>query len=104
MYAVIRTGGKQYRVNEGDTLRIEKLPVEAGESINFEEVLALGEGENVTIGTPLVEGGKVTALVQAHGRGEKVKVVKFKRRKNYLRQQGHRQSYTEVTITKIEAA
>jgi large subunit ribosomal protein L21 len=101
MYAVIKTGGKQYRVSEGDTLRVEKLAVEAGESIDFEEVLALGEGENLTIGTPFVSGGIVSARVTGHGRGEKIKIVKFKRRKNYLRQNGHRQDFTELSITKI---
>jgi large subunit ribosomal protein L21 len=101
MYAVIKTGGKQYRVSEGDTFRVEKLSIEAGENIEFDEVLALGEGENLTIGTPFVNGGKVTAMVNSHGRGDKIKIVKFKRRKNYLRQNGHRQDFTELTITKI---
>jgi len=103
MYAVIKTGGKQYRVSEGDTFRVEKLSIEAGENIEFDEVLALGEGENLTIGTPFVNGGKVTAMVNSHGRGDKIKIVKFKRRKNYLRQNGHRQDFTELTITKIAA-
>ena len=103
MYAVIKTGGKQYRVSEGDTFRVEKLSTEAGENIEFDEVLALGEGENLTIGTPFVSGGKVTAMVNSHGRGDKIKIVKFKRRKNYLRQNGHRQDFTELTITKIAA-
>ena len=103
MYAVFKTGGKQYRVSEGDTLRLEKLDVEAGQSIDFDEVLALGEGADLTIGTPYVTGGVVSATVNSHGRGEKIKIVKFKRRKNYLRQNGHRQDFTEVTITKIAA-
>ena len=103
MYAVIRTGGKQYRVSEGDTLRVEKLAADTGDSIDFTEVLALGDGDDLTVGTPLVAGGKVSATVQAHGRADKIKVVKFKRRKNYLRQNGHRQAYTEVKITKIAA-
>lgn len=103
MYAVIKTGGKQYRVSEGDTLKVEKLAAQAGETIEFDQVLAVGEGENLTIGAPVVAGGKVSATVEAHGRGEKIKVLKFKRRKNYLRQNGHRQDFTQIKITKIAA-
>lgn len=104
MYAVIRTGGKQYRVCEGDTLRVEKLDVSEGEAVEFDQVLALGDGEALEVGVPLVEGGKVSATVKSHGRHKKIRIIKFKRRKNYLRHQGHRQYYTEVEITGIEKA
>ena len=101
MYAVIRTGGKQYRVSRGETLRIETLDANAGDSIEFDQVLMVGEGESVKIGTPLVEGGKVTATVKAHGRGDKVEIIKFRRRKHHMKRMGHRQNYTEVEITGI---
>ena len=101
MYAVIKTGGKQYRVREGDTLRVEKLAEEAGAKIQFDQILMVGEGDNVTVGTPYISGSQVSATVVRQGRGDKIKVVKFKRRKNYLRQNGHRQSFTEVEITGI---
>ncbi len=104
MYAVIKSGGKQYRVKEGDTLRVEKLKVDEGETYEFDQVLAIGDGDELQVGTPVVEGGVVSATVKSHGRHKKIKVVKFKRRKNYLRQHGHRQDYTEVEITKIAAA
>jgi large subunit ribosomal protein L21 len=103
MYAVIQTGGKQYRVAEGDTLRVEKLAADAGAAIELDKVLLLGEGEDVRVGKPYVEGGKVTATVKAHGRSKKVKIVKFKRRKQYLKRQGHRQWYTELEVTGISA-
>ncbi len=101
MYAVIVTGGKQYRVRKGESLRVERLAADEGAKVEFDKVLMVGEGEDVKLGTPFVEGGKVSAKVKAHGRGRKIKVVKFKRRKNYLRTQGHRQDYTEVEITSI---
>jgi len=101
MYAVIKTGGKQYRVREGDTLRVEKLAGETGAKVQFDQILMVGEGDKVTVGTPFLSGGQVSATVVAQGRADKIKVVKFKRRKNYLRQNGHRQSFTEVEITKI---
>ena len=104
MYAVIKTGGKQYRVREGDTLRIEKLAAEAGAKVQFDQVLMVGEGDDVKVGTPYVSGTAVSATVVGQGRGDKIKVVKFKRRKNYLRQKGHRQAFTEVEITKIGGA
>jgi large subunit ribosomal protein L21 len=104
MYAVIKTGGKQYRVREGDTLRVEKLAEEAGAKIQFDQILMVGEGDNVTVGTPYISGSQVSATVVRQGRGDKIKVVKFKRRKNYLRQNGHRQSFTEVEITGIGGA
>ncbi len=103
MYAVIKTGGKQYRVQEGDVVRVEKLPVEEGASVEIEEVLMIGDGDNVQIGAPYVEGGKVTATVQAHGRGKKVEIIKFRRRKHHMKRQGHRQDYTELKITGISA-
>ena len=104
MYAVIKTGGKQYRVREGDTLRIEKLAAEAGAKVQFDQILMVGEGDKVSVGTPYLSGSQVSATVISQGRGDKIKVVKFKRRKNYLRRNGHRQSFTEVEITKIGGA
>jgi large subunit ribosomal protein L21 len=103
MYAVIQTGGKQYRVAEGDTLRVEKLGAETGASVDLDKVLLVADGDNVKVGAPYVEGGKVSATVKAHGRGKKVKIVKFKRRKHHLKRQGHRQWYTELEITGISA-
>ena len=104
MYAVIKTGGKQYRVREGDTLRVEKLAAEAGAKVQFDQVLMVGEGDQVKIGAPFLAGSQVSATVIAQGRADKIKIVKFKRRKNYLRQTGHRQAFTEVEITKIGGA
>lgn len=103
MYAVIKTGGKQYKVQEGDTIRVEKLQAEEGGEINLDEVLMLADGESVSVGTPTVAGASVAANVQSHGRGEKIKVVKFKRRKHHHKQMGHRQAYTELKITGINA-
>jgi len=100
MYAVIESGGKQHRVTEGETLKLEKLDVATGDTIDFDRVLMIG-GEAPKIGTPLVENGKVTAEVVAHGRHKKVKIVKFNRRKHYRNETGHRQWYTEVRITGI---
>ena len=101
MYAIIETGGKQYKVAEGDTLFIEKLPVEAGEAVTFDKVLAVIDGDNVTVGTPVVEGAKVDASVVKNGKGKKIIVFKYKPKKGYRRKQGHRQPYTKVTIGKI---
>lgn len=103
MYAVIRTGGKQYRVSEGDTLRVEKLDAEQGTGINFDQVLMIADAGNIQVGTPLIEGGRVSAEVLGQGRSRKIEVRKFKRRKNYHRCHGHRQHYTEVRITRIAA-
>ncbi len=103
MYAIIATGGKQYRVKEGEKLRVEKLPAEAGDKIELDKVLLVGEGEDVKIGAPYLKGAKVTATVAANGRGDKVKIIKFHRRKHYRKQMGHRQSYTEIEITSIKA-
>ena len=101
MFAVIATGGKQYRVEEGSVLRIEKLDAEAGSSVEFNQVLLVGAGANVKIGAPYVAGGVVTGTVQAQGKADKVGIVKFKRRAHYMRNKGHRQPFTEVKITKI---
>jgi large subunit ribosomal protein L21 len=101
MYAVIATGGKQYRVAEGDVVRIEKLAAEPGADVEFHKVLLVGEGAAVKVGAPYLDGGKVTGTVQTHGKGDKVRIVKFRRRKHYLRQGTHRQPYTEVKITGI---
>jgi large subunit ribosomal protein L21 len=103
MYAVIATGGKQYRVAQGDVLRIEKLEAEAGATVEFDDVLLVGSGDDVKVGTPRVEGGKVTATVKTHGRGDKISIIKFRRRKHHRKQMGHRQDYTEVEITGISA-
>ncbi|MCW8333213.1 50S ribosomal protein L21 [Vibrio sp. SCSIO 43135] len=103
MYAVFQSGGKQHRVSEGQTLRLEKLDVETGATVEFDKVLLVANGEEITVGAPLVEGGKVTAEVVQHGRGDKVKIVKFRRRKHSRKQQGHRQWFTEVKITGINA-
>lgn len=103
MQAVIQTGGKQYRVSEGDVLRVEKLDAEAGATLELSEVLLVSDGDNIRVGAPYVDGGKVTAEVSAHGRGDKIRVIKFKRRKKYRRTQGHRQDYTELKITGISA-
>ena len=102
MHAIIKTGGKQYKVAEGDTLYIEKLDAEAGESVTF-EVLAVLNGDSATFGAPVVEGASVTANVVKNGKGKKVLVFKYKPKKNYRRRQGHRQPYTKVEITKINA-
>ena len=102
MYAVIRTGGKQYRVSEGDTLRIEKLPGDVGAAISFPEVLLVG-GDKITVGKPLVQGASVGAQITAQEKAKKVIVFKMRRRKNYRRKNGHRQQYTEVKITGISA-
>lgn len=103
MYAIIETGGKQYRVQEGDTLYIEKLPAEAGETFEIDKVLALSRDGNLKFGTPLIEGAKVILTVVKHGRGKKIIVFKYKAKKNYRRKQGHRQPFTQVTVDKIEA-
>ncbi len=103
MYAVIKTGGKQYRVSKGAVLRVETLDAAAGDKVEFDQVLLVGEGKDVKIGTPYVEGSKVEATVQSEGRGRKIDVVKFKRRKNYQRFHGHRQAYSEIRVTDIVA-
>ena len=102
MYAVIRTGGKQYRVTEGQRLRVEKLPGKAGDKVTFEDVLLVG-GDSPKVGRPHVAGASVAAEITAEGRGDKIVVFKFKRRKNFRRKTGHRQPFTELTITGIKA-
>ena len=101
MYAIIRTGGKQFRAEPGKTLRIPSIDIEAGETVTFEEVLLGGNDGDIKVGAPLVGGAAVTADVVKHGKGEKIIVFKFKRRKNYRRKQGHRQKYTEVRVRDI---
>ena len=100
MYAVLVTGGKQYRVAQGETLRVEKLDAEAGNEITFDNILMLGGSDGVTVGDAL-KGASVTAKVVGHGRADKVRIVKFRRRKHHMKQQGHRQHYTEIEITGI---
>lgn len=104
MYAVIATGGKQYKVTEGETLRIETLKAEAGEDITFDKVLLVADGDDISIGAPYLESGSVSAKVQAHGRHKKITIVKFRRRKHHRKQAGHRQNFTEVEITGISAS
>jgi large subunit ribosomal protein L21 len=102
MYAVIKSGGKQYRVESGKQVRVETLAADVGAAVAFEEVLLVGAGDSVKVGAPLVAGAKVKATVVAHGRGEKVKIFKLRRRKHYQKSQGHRQNYTEVRIDDIQ--
>jgi large subunit ribosomal protein L21 len=102
-YAVIKTGGKQYRVMQGEVLRVELLKADVDSTVTFDEVLLVGEGESITVGAPLVSGATVSAKVRAHGRADKIRIVKFRRRKHYKRTQGHRQHYTEIEITGINA-
>ncbi len=103
MYAVIVTGGKQYKVAEGEFLKIEKLEIATGESITFDRVLLVGNGDEVQIGAPVVDGAKVVAEVIAQGRHDKIRIIKFRRRKHHMKRQGHRQWYTEIKITGIQA-
>ena len=101
MYAVFRTGGKQYRARQGDRVRIEKLEAAVGDAVQFDQVLMVGEGADVKVGKPLINGGKVEAKVTAHGRNDKIRIIKFRRRKHYKREKTHRQQYTEVKVTQI---
>ena len=103
MYAVIATGGKQYRVEKGAVLRIEKLVGEPGSTVEFNEVLMIADGDDVRLGKPQLQGGKVTATIEKHAQGDKVSIVKFRRRKHYMRQKNHRQQYTQVRVTEITA-
>jgi large subunit ribosomal protein L21 len=102
MYAVIKTGGKQYRVSAGDKLNVETLPVEPGGEVQFDQVLMIADGDDIAVGAPFLDGTRVTATVVEHGRGEKIRIVKFKRRKHYRRTMGHRQNYTRVEITGVQ--
>lgn len=101
MYAVIKTGGKQYKVAAGDYLKVEKLDGDVGSKVVIDKILMLADGDNVTIGSPLVTGAKINATVLSHGKGDKVMIFKFHRRKHYRKTQGHRQSYTEIQIDDI---
>ena len=101
MNAIIVTGGKQYKVSEGDVVFIEKLDQNAGDTVKFDQVLAIIDGENATFGTPVVEGAKVDATVVKNGKGKKIRIFKYNAKKGYRKRQGHRQPYTKVTITKI---
>lgn len=101
MYAVVKTGGKQYRVNSGQKLKVEQLIADVGAEIVLDQVLAVGEGEGVKVGAPLVTGASVKAKVLSHGRGDKVRIFKMRRRKHYRKTQGHRQNYTEIEILAI---
>lgn len=103
MYAVLQTGGKQYRIEEGQTLKVEKLPVDVDTTVDFDKVLMVADGDNINIGQPYVIGAKVTAKVLEQGRHKKIKIIKFKRRKHHDKQMGHRQYYTAIKIEKISA-
>ena len=103
MYAVIATGGKQYKVTQGETLRVEKLAGEEGSTVKLDNVLMVADGDKVEVGTPMLDKATVTAKIMAHGRGDKVEIIKFRRRKHSRRQMGHRQSYTEIEVTEIKA-
>ena len=102
MYAVIETGGKQYRVTEGQSIKVEKLSADEGSKIDLDKVLLVANGDDIKIGAPYVDGGKVTATVKAHGKGKKVMIMKFRRRKHHQKVQGHRQLFTELEITGIK--
>lgn len=103
MYAVIKTGGKQYRVAQGETLKVESIAGDVGSAIVLDKVLAVGSGDKLNVGKPLVSGASVKATIVSHGRGDKVKIFKMKRRKHYQKHQGHRQNYTEIRIDGISA-
>ena len=103
MYAVISTGGKQYKLAQGDVCRVEKLDAEEGASVEIDKVLMIADGDNINIGTPFVEGGKVTATIKSHGRAKKIEIMKFRRRKHHQKRTGHRQYYTEIEVTGISA-
>lgn len=103
MYAVIKTGGKQYKVAAGDKLKVETLVADVGATFSFDEVLMVADGDSQKIGTPKVAGAKVSAEIIKHGRGDKIRIIKHRRRKNYHREQGHRQNFTEVKILAIQS-
>lgn len=103
MYAVIKTGGKQYRVAAGEKIKVEQIPADVGSEITIDQVFMVGEGESVKIGTPVVAGAIVKATVISHGRHDKIKIFKMRRRKHYQKHQGHRQNYTELRIEAISA-
>lgn len=101
MYAVVKTGGKQYRVAQGQYLKVEKLEGNEGDTVELNDVLMIADGDKLKIGAPLVDGGKVTATIKSHGRGKKIEIMKFRRRKHHQKRTGHRQYYTEIEITGI---
>lgn len=103
MYAVVKTGGKQYRVSAGQKLKVEQIPAEVGAEVTLDQVLMVGEGESVKVGAPLVAGASVKATVVSHGRHDKVKIFKMRRRKHYQKRQGHRQNFTEIEISAVSA-
>lgn len=101
MYAVVKTGGKQYKVAEGQYLKVEKLDGNEGDSVELDQVLMIADGDKLKIGSPMIDGGKVTARIKSHGRGKKIEIMKFHRRKHHQKKTGHRQYYTEIEITAI---
>ena len=101
MYAVVKTGGKQYKVAEGQYLKVEKLDGNEGDNVELDQVLMIADGDNLKIGSPMIDGGKVTARIKSHGRGKKIEIMKFRRRKHHQKKTGHRQYYTEIEITAI---
>jgi len=103
MFAVFSSGGKQHRVTEGEVIKLERLSAEPGDEVVFDKVLVVAKGDQVTVGKPYVDGGKITAEVMGHDRHKKVRIIKFRRRQNYMRHQGHRQWYTQLKITGISA-
>ena len=103
MYAVIKTGGKQYRVSQGETLKIETVVGDVGSAVVLDQVLMIGNGDTVSVGKPLLAGATVTATIESNGRGEKIRIFKMRRRKHYQKHQGHRQNYTEIRIDGITA-
>lgn len=102
MYAVFKTGGKQYKAAPGDIVRVERLEAENGAAVELDEVLMVADGDDIRVGSPMIDGGKVQAEVVRHGRGDKVRIIKFKRRKHHMKRMGHRQHFTEIKITGIE--
>jgi len=103
VYAVIKTGGKQYKLAQGDVVRVEKLDAEEGAAVELDKVLMIADGDSINVGTPYVDGGKVSATVKSHGRAKKVEIMKFRRRKHHQKRTGHRQYYTEIEVTGISA-
>jgi len=103
VYAVIKTGGKQYKLAQGDVVRVEKLDAEEGASVELDKVLMIADGDSINVGTPYVDGSKVSATVKSHGRAKKVEIMKFRRRKHHQKKTGHRQYYTEIEVTGISA-
>ena len=101
MYAVVKTGGKQYRVTQDEYLKVEKLEGNEGDTIELDQVLMIADGDKLKIGSPMLDGGKITATILSHGRGKKVEIMKFRRRKHHQKRTGHRQSYTEILVTAI---